>query len=70
MADNLICGVDIGSSKVATIVGVNNPETHDLKVIGFNTTASKGVRRGLIVDITEVTQAVEESVEAAENGRS
>ncbi len=66
MPDNLICGVDIGSSKVATVVGIKSPEEGDLKIIGFNSTVSKGVRRGLIVDIGEVTNSVEESVEKAE----
>lgn len=66
MADELICGVDIGSSKIATVVGIKTPESADLKIIGFNTTVSRGVRKGLIVDIGEVTAAIEESVEKAE----
>ena len=66
MADNLICGIDIGSSKIATVVGVKSPDTDELKIIGFNTTASRGVRKGLVVDINEVTKALEESVEKAE----
>jgi len=66
MSDNLICGVDIGSSKVATVVGVKTEESEDLKIIGFNTTPSRGVKKGLIVDIQEVTAAIEDSVEKAE----
>jgi cell division protein FtsA len=66
MSDKLICGIDIGSSKVATVVGLDSTEHNELRVIGFNSTASKGVKRGLIVDIEKVTSAVEESVEKAE----
>ena len=66
MTDNLICGIDIGSSKVATVVGMDSAETDELKIIGFNTTIAKGVRRGLVVDIKEATEAVEDSVEKAE----
>lgn len=66
MADNLICGIDIGSSKIATVVGMSSTETDDLKIIGFNTTMARGVRKGLVVDIKEATDAVEESVEKAE----
>lgn len=66
MVDNMICGIDIGSSKVATVVGMDSPETNELKIIGFNTTAARGVRRGLVVDIKEATEAVEDSVEKAE----
>lgn len=66
MSDKLIFGIDIGSSKVATVVGVNSEETNELKIIGFNTTPARGIRKGLIVDIKEVTDVVEESVEKAE----
>jgi len=66
MTDNLICGIDIGSSKIATVVGVNSVETDELKIIGFNTTTARGVRKGLVVDIKEATGAVEDSVEKAE----
>ncbi len=66
MTDNLICGIDIGSSKIATVVGMSSSETDELKIIGFNTTIARGVRKGLVVDIKEATEAVEESVEKAE----
>ncbi|MBA3551231.1 cell division protein FtsA, partial [Patescibacteria group bacterium] len=66
MADNLICGIDIGSSKVATVVGLQSENENEVRIIGFNTTPSKGVKKGLIVDIEQVTLAVEESVEKAE----
>jgi len=66
MSDTLICGLDIGSSKVATVVGIKSKETNELKIIGFNTTIARGIRRGLIVDIKEVTDVVEESIEKAE----
>ncbi|MFH0979858.1 MAG: cell division protein FtsA [Candidatus Roizmanbacteria bacterium] len=66
MADTLICGIDIGSSKIATIVGIRSDETNELKIIGSNTTVARGIRKGLIVDIKEVTEVVEESVEKAE----
>ena len=66
MTDNLICGIDIGSCKIATVVAVKSQNSEELKIIGFNSTVSKGIRKGLIVDISEVTNAVEESVEKAE----
>ncbi|HRN71076.1 MAG TPA: cell division protein FtsA, partial [Candidatus Woesebacteria bacterium] len=66
MAENLICGIDIGSTKVATIVGLQSQETNEIRIIGFNSTPSRGVKKGLIVDIDQVTTSVEESVEKAE----
>ncbi|MFA9288860.1 MAG: cell division protein FtsA [Weeksellaceae bacterium] len=66
MAEMLICGIDIGSTKIATIVGLTSEDGQETRIIGFNTTPSRGVKRGLIVDIDQVTAAVEESVEKAE----
>src|SRR3989344_965152 len=66
MTDKLLAGIDIGSSKIATIVGVKSAESDDISVIGFHSAPSKGVKKGLIVDIDEITMAVEESVERAE----
>ncbi len=66
MADKLICGIDIGSSKIATVVGIETEGSEENKIIGFNTTPSRGVKKGLIVDIKQVTEAVEESIEKAE----
>lgn len=66
MADTLICGIDIGSSKIATVVALRTPEERESRIIGFNATPSRGVKKGLIVDIEQVTAAVEESVEKAE----
>lgn len=66
MSESIICGIDIGSSKIATVVGLQSREDKDVRIIGFNTTPSRGVKKGLIVDIDQVTGAVEESVEKAE----
>ncbi len=66
MADQLITAIDIGSSKIATIVGIESKEDDELRIIGFNSTPSRGVKKGLIVDIDKVTESVEESIEKAE----
>lgn len=66
MAETLVCGIDIGSTKISTIVGLRSEETNEIRIIGFNTTPSHGVKKGLIVDIDQVTAALEESVEKAE----
>lgn len=66
MADHLIAAIDIGSSKIATIVGVESKEDDELRIIGFNSTPSSGVKKGLVVDIDKVTKSVEESIEKVE----
>lgn len=66
MSEIIVSGIDIGSSKIATIVGITSPDSREVRVIGFNISPSRGVKKGLIVDIEQVTAAVEESVEKAE----
>lgn len=66
MSEGLICGIDIGSTKIATIVSIQPKDEEKLRVVGFDVTKSRGVKRGLIVDIDQVTGAVEESIEKAE----
>ena len=66
MPDQFICGIDIGSSKISTLVAVNSPEEKEPRIIGFHTAPSRGVKKGLVVDIDQVTAAVDQSVEKAE----
>lgn len=65
MAEQLVCGIDIGSTKIATIVALQG-EDNTFRVIGFNTTPSRGVKKGVIVDIDHVISGLELSVEKAE----
>ncbi len=62
----VIAGIDIGSSKVATLIGQYNEEEDKISVVGVSSVASRGVRKGQIVDIEEASGSVVESVEAAE----
>ena len=66
MSNKLICGIDIGSSKTATIVALLSENDPEPRIIGFNSTPSHGVKKGLIVDIDKVTKVVEESIEKGE----
>lgn len=66
MTGKILTGIDIGSSKIATVIAIKQDDSPDIKIIGYNSVVSKGVKKGLIVDINEVTNAVEESIEKAE----
>ena len=63
MTEALICGIDIGSTKIATLVGMFSADTDEIRIIGFNSSPSRGVKKGLIVDIDQVTAALEASIE-------
>ena len=63
----IIAGIDVGSAKVATVIGsVEEEEEKKIKIIGASNLPSKGIRKGQIVNIEEAAKAVVESVEAAE----
>jgi cell division protein FtsA len=66
MADKIICGLDIGNYKIAAIVAVKKSDSDELRIIGFNSAPSRGVKRGLIVDIDQVTAAVDDCIGKAE----
>ena len=65
MNKRIIAGIDIGSSKVTTIIA-SVPETGLTNVMGVATNNSRGIRKGQIVDIEDATQSVVKSLEAAE----
>ena len=62
---NLIVGLDIGTSKIVTIVAELLPEG-SLKVIGLGQHASRGLRKGVVINIDATMQAIQRSIEEAE----
>ena len=68
MADNgrkRIIGLDIGTSKVASLVGEVTPEGR-VEVIGIGSHPSTGLRKGVVVDIESTVQSIRRAVEEAE----
>jgi cell division protein FtsA len=61
----IIC-IDIGSSKIATLIASQSDESEAIHVIGAATSESRGVKKSQVVDIEEAIGAIQESVEAAE----
>lgn len=66
MAETTLTGIDIGSSNIVAIIAKLNTEENTVRVMGFATSESKGVKKGQIVDITQVTRCVEDAIEKAE----
>ncbi len=63
--ERTIVGIDAGSSKVCTLVGEVDDEG-DLCVIGVGLVPSRGIRRGVVVNVADATAAIAASVERAE----
>jgi cell division protein FtsA len=62
---NLIVGLDIGTSKVAAIVGELTGDGH-LEVIGFGSTPSRGLKKGVVVNLESTVQSIQRAIEEAE----
>lgn len=62
---DLIVGIDIGTSKVVTLVGELSADGQ-LTVIGFGSHRSQGLKRGVVVNIESTVQSIQRSVEDAE----
>lgn len=63
--ERILVGIDVGSSKIATLIA-NISKEDTLTVIGVSNVPSRGLRKGQVVDIEESVKAIGEGVEAAE----
>lgn len=68
MAKNqIIVGLDVGTSRVRTVAAsVSTKEDAKLKIIGIGESVSFGMRKGVVVDIEEMTKSIRKSIEQAE----
>jgi cell division protein FtsA len=62
---NLIVGLDIGTSKVVAIVGEVMPEGK-IEVIGIGSHPSRGLKKGVVVNIESTVHSIQRAVEEAE----
>lgn len=61
-----LVGIDIGSSKITTLIALRSEETQSINVVGVASLPSAGVKKSQIVDIDEAIKSITASVEAAE----
>jgi len=62
---NLIVGLDIGTSKVVAIVGEISPDG-EIGIIGIGSHPSRGLKKGVVVNIESTVQSIQRAVEEAE----
>jgi cell division protein FtsA len=62
--ENLIVGLDIGTTKICVIIGRKN-EYGKLEVLGMGKAVSDGVDRGVVTNIDKTVRAIEKAVEEA-----
>jgi len=59
--------LDIGTTKICTLVAEVGPAPeHELRIVGVGVVPSQGMRKGAVVNVGEVTEAIKESIQRAE----
>ena len=62
---DLLVGLDIGTSKVVALVAELSPEGQ-FNVLGLGQTSSKGLKKGVVVNIEATVQSIQKALEEAE----
>jgi cell division protein FtsA len=62
--DTLLVGLDIGTTKICAVVG--EMSNGHVDIIGLGTFPSKGLRKGVVVNIESTVQSIKKAVEEAE----
>lgn len=63
--NRMIVGLDIGTSKVVAIVGAINDEDK-LEIVGIGSHPSRGLKKGVVVNIESTVQSIQRAIEEAE----
>ncbi len=63
--EEYVAGIDIGTTKITTLIG-KVEKNNVLQIKGYGISGSKGIKKGLIVDINEATKSILHSIEMAE----
>ena len=62
--DNLVVGLDIGTTKICAVIGEAGPDGVD--IIGVGTHPSDGLRKGHVVNIDATVSSIKKAIEEAE----
>jgi cell division protein FtsA len=62
--ENLIVGLDIGTTKICAIVG--NLTEDGLDIVGIGTSPSRGLRKGVVINIESTVESIRKALREAE----
>lgn len=63
--DKMVVGLDIGTSKVVALVGEYGADG-TLDIVGLGTSPSRGLKKGVVVNIESTVQAIQKAIEEAQ----
>ncbi len=64
--NNFVAAVDIGTTKIVTIIGRKN-DNGKLEILGMSKTPSKGVKRGVVLNIEETVNSIRTTVDEVQS---
>jgi len=64
MSEEIIVGLDIGTTKVCAVVGEARPD--GVEIIGMGSHPSEGLRKGVVINIEYTVDSIKEALEEAE----
>ena len=62
--ENIIVGLDVGTTKICAVVG--EVTENEINIVGIGTHPSIGLRKGVVVDIESTVESIQKAVEEAE----
>lgn len=65
MEEEIIVGIDIGTTKVCTLIA-RMEEDDSFRILGVGIEPSDGMRKGMIIDLQKTTNAIAKSIEKAQ----
>ena len=65
-AQNISVGLDIGTTKIVAMIGRKN-EYDKLEILGIGKSKSLGVHRGVVNNITQTIQSIQQAVSESES---
>ncbi|MFZ5433196.1 MAG: cell division protein FtsA [Calditrichota bacterium] len=63
--NDLLCGIDIGTTKIATVIAEPIGQD-DIRLLGIGCVPSRGLRRGVVINLEQTTEDIEYSLQQAE----
>jgi cell division protein FtsA len=65
MNSDVLCGLDIGTTKIVTVIA--EPADNDqVRLLGLGCVPSRGLRRGVVINLEQTTEDIERSLQQAE----
>ncbi len=62
---DILVGLDVGTTKICAIIGEINPEG-TVDIVGLGSAPSRGLRRGVVVNIDHTVSGIKKAIEEAE----